>query len=63
MASTQLLSTADVAAEFDRTHVTISRWVRAGKLTPAVEGQGIRGARFFRRADVERLKRELEKAA
>lgn len=62
MATTKhLLSTAEVAAEVNRTHTTISRWVRAGKLRPVAEGEGIRGARFFRRSDVERIKRELDR--
>ena len=34
---------------------TISRLVKAGKLTPAVKAPGIRGAYMFRRGDVEEL--------
>ncbi|WP_282824093.1 helix-turn-helix domain-containing protein [Gulosibacter sediminis] len=55
----QLLSTAEVAIELGCSHSTVSRWVRAGKLKPAVEGAGLRGPRFFRRAEVQRIKRTV----
>ena len=61
--TTRLLSTAEAAKELDRAHNTVSRWVREGKLKPVAEGEGIRGARFFTRAEIARMKRELEKDA
>ena len=60
MASKQeeLLSSKQVATELGCSYVTVARLARTGKLRPAVEGEGIRGARFFRRAVVERYKRQ-----
>lgn len=37
---------------------TLSRWVSAGKLTPAVQLPGRRGAFLFHREDVEALRNE-----
>lgn len=34
---------------------TISRWVKAGKLTPALKGSGLRGELFFHREDIDAL--------
>lgn len=53
--SQELIRSADAAAMLAIDRSTLSRWVKAGKLTPAVEGSGIRGERFFAREDVEAL--------
>jgi len=62
--TSDFLTTAQVAVELHRDRSVINKWVKAGKIKPVVEGEGLRGARFFRRSEVERVKRELgEKAA
>lgn len=64
MATGKLLTTAEVAAILHRDRSVINKWVKAGKIKPAVEGDGIRGPRFFRLAEVERVQRALgERAA
>jgi DNA-binding transcriptional MerR regulator len=50
-----LLTTRQVAEEHDVTPQTVNRWVREGRLVPATQGDGIRGPRFYRRADVVAL--------
>jgi excisionase family DNA binding protein len=51
-----LLSTRQ-AADLLGTHVsTISRWVAAGKLTPALKLDGGTGPMWFARADLDALK-------
>lgn len=40
----------------------ISRLVADGKLTPAFKDDGVRGAYYFRRRDIERLARQRETA-
>ena len=42
---------------------TLSRWVAAGRITPAIKAPGLRGAFLFDPAEVERLRTELTKAA
>lgn len=59
----ELLSTQDVADLLGVTPSTISRRVATGELTPAMKAPGIRGAMFFRRADVETLGAESEAKA
>lgn len=41
----------------------ISRLVADGKLTPAFKDEGVRGAYYFRRRDIDRLARQRDKAA
>lgn len=50
-----LLSTTETAALLGVDVSTISRWVNAGKLTPARKMPGLRGVYLFRRQDVEAL--------
>jgi len=38
---------------------TFNRWVKAGRLTPALTMPGLTGARLFDRRDVEALAAEL----
>ena len=56
---TDFLSTRQVADELGVGITTVNRWVRDGRLRPTVQGDGIRGARFFRRSDIDALDREL----
>ena len=37
--------------------------VEAGKLKPAVRGEGIRGSMFFYRSEIDRAKKRLDKKA
>jgi excisionase family DNA binding protein len=50
-----LLTTAAAAERLGVTASTISRWVSAGKLTPAIKGSGLRGPMWFRASDVDDL--------
>lgn len=50
-----LLSSADVSTILHIDRSTVSRWVKAGKLSPALKGSGLRGELFFRRSDIEAL--------
>lgn len=51
-----LITTAEALEVLGKSSATtISRYVTAGKLTPARKLPGLRGAYLFRRADVERL--------
>lgn len=57
--ASDLLPTKDVA---ERLHVPLSTfhgWVDAGRITPALKAPGLRGALFFRPADVDKLAHEL----
>ena len=53
-----LIPTAEAADILGRDVATIARWVRNGQLTPAVKAPGLRGARFFRRSDIEDFARK-----
>lgn len=50
-----LLSTRDVAERRGVAVTTVARWVRDGRLTPALRLPGIRGAMFFEPAEVDSL--------
>lgn len=55
-----LLNSREVA---ERLHVsvdTINRWARDGLLTPEVQLPGLRGARLYSPAEVDRLAADLE---
>lgn len=54
------MSTRQVAAKYRVTVTTVARWVEAGRLTPALRGEGIRGAMWFRSSDVEALTDEAK---
>ena len=55
MSNLELIPTAEVAAMAGRDVRTVNRWVLTGKLKPAVQTPGTRGARMFHVADVEAL--------
>lgn len=50
-----LIGSAEASELLHIDRSTVSRWVKSGKLTPAVKGSGIRGEVFFRREDVEAI--------
>lgn len=54
------IGSAEAAAELGVSRSTVNRWADLGKLVPVFKGEGTRGARFFNRSDIDRLKRELE---
>lgn len=62
MSNGKLISTADAAAELKVHRSTLTRMVDAGKLKPAVRGEGIRGSMFFYRSEINRAKKRQEKA-
>jgi predicted site-specific integrase-resolvase len=59
MAQPHLIGAADACDRLDIDRATLSRWVEAGKITPALTGRGRTGARFFDSTDVDRLHAEL----
>jgi excisionase family DNA binding protein len=50
-----LLSSAQAAERLNVDQSTINRWVRTGRLTPAIQFPGRTGARLFDLADVDQL--------
>lgn len=54
-AKTSLVSTKQAAELCGVAIGTINRWVREGRLEPAVEGTGTTGTRFYFLADIEAL--------
>ena len=56
--SAGLLSTAEAAALLGKSPATINRWADSGALPVAVKAPGIRGARFFTAAEIEKLRTE-----
>lgn len=55
MNSTTLIGTAEAAARLHVDRSTLTRWVRAGRITPALEVPGYRGAYLFDAVEIERL--------
>ena len=60
MPTPNLLSTKQVADELSVDRSLVTRLVQSGKLKPALKGDGIRGAMYFRPAEVARYKRTLD---
>lgn len=54
--TSDLLTTAQAADRLDVTVSTISRWVAAGKLVPALRGYGTRGPMWFRAVDIDAIR-------
>lgn len=54
----QLIPTAEAARRLGVDVRTVHRWVKSGRLTPAVKTPGLRGALLFHREDVEAIARE-----
>lgn len=63
MSNGKLIGTAQAAAELNVHRSTLTRMVDAGKVKPAIRGEGIRGSMFFYRSEIERVKRREAKAA
>lgn len=59
MHNEKLLRTAEVAAELGVHRSTVTRMVDAGKVKPAIRGEGIRGSMFFYLSEVQRAKKRL----
>ena len=58
-----VLTTAEVAEMTGKSVATINRWANAGILPVAVQTPGLRGARLFRKSDVDKIEpRERESA-
>ena len=55
MSNDVLLSTAEVAKLRGVSPRTVNRWVREGKLVPAVRAPGPKGARLFRAVELEQV--------
>ena len=51
-----LITTAEAALLLGVTVSTVNRMAARGELTPVVKGAGLRGARHYDRADVEKLR-------
>ena len=51
-----LLASAAVCEELHIARSTLSRWVAAGRISPAAKLPGIRGAFLFTRPEIERVK-------
>lgn len=56
MNPTDLLPSAAVCEELDINRSTLSRWVSAGLITPAIKMDGLRGPMLFHPSEVERIK-------
>ena len=59
MPNAEHLSTAEVAERLGKNVATINRYVRLGRLTPAFQFPGAKGARLFHVDEVERLAAEV----
>lgn len=63
MSQPALISTREATELLGLTNVsTISRWVKEGRLTPAMKLPGQTGAMLFRRDEIEAKARELAEA-
>lgn len=51
----RLLRSAEACARLNIDRSTLTRWVAAGKITPAYKLDGLRGAYLFSPVDVDRL--------
>ena len=60
-----LIGTAQAARELNVHRSTLTRMVQAGKIKPAVKGDGLRGEMFFYPSEVRKVKARMasERAA
>lgn len=58
-AQTTLMTSAETCESLGIDRSTLSRWVAAGRIAPAMKGNGIRGPFYFDPAEVERVRQEL----
>lgn len=56
------VTSATACSWLDIDRSTLTRWVQAGRITPAFKFPGKAGAFLFERSEVERLQRERETA-
>lgn len=54
------IGSTEAAAVLGVTRSTVNRWAQIGLLKPIAKLNGVTGARIFKRADIERVKRNLE---
>ncbi|MBK6602361.1 MAG: helix-turn-helix domain-containing protein [Betaproteobacteria bacterium] len=60
---TELIGSSDACRILGRDKATLSRWVRDGRIRPAIRSGGHRNSAFlFHRADVEDLARRLDRS-
>lgn len=55
-----LLRSTEVCARLNIDRSTLTRWVAAGKIAPVYKLEGLRGARLFAAADVDRVAAERD---
>lgn len=60
MPRADLISTAEAARELNVHRSTLTRMIQAGKLKPAVKGEGLRGGMFFYPSEIRRAKERME---
>lgn len=63
MAEPDLVSTREAADILGKSVATVNRLAANGELPVALSGHGLRGARFYRRSDVEGLRSPAEPVA
>ena len=61
--STTYLTSKPVAARLGKSLSTVSRLVAAGRLTPTLRLDGLRGAMWFTPAEIARYERTLDREA
>lgn len=57
--ATELLSTAKAADALSVDRSTLTRMVQAGKVKPAVKGEGLRGAMFFYPSEIRKARARM----
>lgn len=57
--ATELISTAKAAEALSVDRSTLTRMVQAGKVKPAVKGDGLRGAMFFYPSEIRKAKARM----
>ena len=63
MPNVEYMTTTAVADRLKVDVSTVARWVRNGRLAPAIKTPGIRGAYLFTSEDVDALAADLKKSA
>lgn len=58
---TRLIGSTETAEILGYSRATINKWAAEGKLVPVIKGDGKTGPRFFKRSDVERMKKDLSR--
>ena len=59
---TEFYSTAEASQQLNTSRSNLTRWVKSGKIKPAIKGEGRNGAMFFRKSEVERVKHAMVRA-